>query len=458
MRRKFPGTRKLLLFAGDIILVLLGFYMAYWIYDYINHPLIAFEQYYLLLFFVVLATGGLLTLNGLLSLVKMSAYQVLVSTAVAVVQLAFFTMAASFIIRDISHSRTVVFSAAFFQGALLIAWNYGFWRMERSMLRNKDVAFIGPRIDYNHVLERMGAVPYSNYQLRFAGDSIEACKQVFSTGLPDVIMLSAKVDTDAKDFVLHKTYQTNIPMVMVPEYYEVCCFNMELDKIDDIPVFRARPMRLSLEQRILKKAFDLAIAFFALVLLLPLLAIVVLLIKLVDNGPVLFKQERVGRDGELFFVYKFRSMVSDAEARSGPVLACAQDPRITRVGKFLRVTRLDELPQLFNVLMGDMSLVGPRPERPFFVEQYAKEMPHYGFRHHVKPGITGLAQVFGKYNTTAEDKLVFDLIYIQKWSILMDLIIILQTCKVVFLKSQAEGAKMVDDSEEKNNVCQSTNV
>ena len=132
----------------------------------------------------------------------------------------------------------------------------------------------------------------------------------------------------------------------------------------------------------------------------------------------------------------------DAEKYSGPMLAQENDPRITKLGRFLRAVRLDELPQIWNVLVGDMSIVGPRPERPFFVEQYIREMPEYAYRHNVKPGITGLAQVYGKYNTTPFDKLVYDLMYIQRCNILTDLTIIIQTVKVLFTKSATEGTSV----------------
>ena len=137
--------------------------------------------------------------------------------------------------------------------------------------------------------------------------------------------------------------------------------------------------------------------------------------------------------------YKFRSMRQDAEALSGPVLAGEDDPRITRAGRVLRAMRLDELPQLINVLKGDMSIVGPRPERPFFVEQFKAEIPEYEYRHNVRPGITGMAQVNGKYNTTVYDKLVYDLMYVQKCDIFTDLVILVQTVRVLFIKSSTEG-------------------
>jgi lipopolysaccharide/colanic/teichoic acid biosynthesis glycosyltransferase len=170
------------------------------------------------------------------------------------------------------------------------------------------------------------------------------------------------------------------------------------------------------------------------------------MIRLDSPGPVIYKQERVGQGGKIFNVFKFRSMTLDAEKHSGPVLACEQDPRITKVGQFLRASRIDELPQLLNVMLGEMSFVGPRPERSFFVEQFAAKNPDYLLRLNVKPGITGLAQIWGKYSTAAEDKLRLDLIYTANYSPILDLNIIIHTLRVVLMRANAEGIQQSSDA------------
>lgn len=211
--------------------------------------------------------------------------------------------------------------------------------------------------------------------------------------------------------------------------------------VDDIPMQRVTRMLLTAEQRVLKRILDIAVAVTALIILLPVMLITAVMIKLDSKGPVLYSQERVGLYGKTFFVHKFRSMKQDAEAKCGPVLAAEGDPRITKFGRFMRATRLDELPQLFNVLKGEMSIVGPRPERPFFVKQFIAQKLEYDYRHNVKPGITGLAQIAGKYNTSAYDKLIYDLLYIQDVSVKTDLMIMLQTFKVLLTKSSTEGVQ-----------------
>lgn len=257
----------------------------------------------------------------------------------------------------------------------------------------------------------------------------------------DLIFIGAELDISAKEQIICYGRSAKKQMFIVPTMYEMACKNTSLIIADDIPMQRITRLLLTAEQKILKRMLDIAVSIPAIIILLPLMALTAVAIKADSKGPVIYSQERVGQYGKTFKVYKFRSMKQDAEAQSGPVLAKEGDSRITKVGRFIRATRIDELPQLFNVLKGEMSIVGPRPERPFFVEQFIKEKPEYAYRHNVKPGITGLAQIAGKYNTTAYDKLIYDLIYIQEVSIKTDLIIMLQTLKVLITKESTEGVK-----------------
>ena len=190
---------------------------------------------------------------------------------------------------------------------------------------------------------------------------------------------------------------------------------------------------------ILKRVFDIVISILAIVILSPVYLITALAIKLYDRGPVLYKQVRLTRDGKQFKVLKFRSMKVDAEKDGVARLAAENDSRITPVGKFIRSCRLDELPQFFNILAGDMSIVGPRPERPEIAEQYEEEMPAFSLRLQVKAGLTGFAQVYGKYNTTPYDKLQMDLMYVNKMSVTEDLRLIFATMRAIFMPESTEG-------------------
>jgi sugar transferase (PEP-CTERM system associated) len=203
----------------------------------------------------------------------------------------------------------------------------------------------------------------------------------------------------------------------------------------------AEGFRFSAYFRLMRRVLNFSVALLGLIISLPLLPFILLAVKLDSPGPALYRQKRVGKRNTQFYCYKFRTMRQDAEADTGATWAADDDPRITRVGKFLRAARLDEIPQLWCVLKGDMHFVGPRPERPEFVEWLSKEIPYYGVRHVVRPGITGWAQVQYKYGNTLEDareKLQYDLFYIKNASLGLDLLILFQTIKIVLL---GRGAK-----------------
>lgn len=199
--------------------------------------------------------------------------------------------------------------------------------------------------------------------------------------------------------------------------------------------------RLNVTLLFMRRLVSIVVSLFCLTVFLPLIPLIVLLIKLTSPGPVFYRQKRVGREGKIFNCYKFRTMRRNAEADTGPTWALDDDPRITRVGRFLRKVRLDEIPQLWNVLRGDMGFIGPRPERPEFVERLIDEIPYYNLRHCVRPGLTGWAQIRYKYGSSVEDakqKLQYDLFYIKNMSLGLDFWIIVQTVKVIFLGRGAQ--------------------
>ncbi len=183
---------------------------------------------------------------------------------------------------------------------------------------------------------------------------------------------------------------------------------------------------------ILKRFLDIALSGIGLICSLPLWILIALAIKLQDGGPVFFLQERVGKDGKLFLVYKFRSMIPDAEKHTGAVWASENDPRITRIGRLLRATAMDELPQLWNIFKGDMGFVGPRAERPELVEKFSKQIPNYSSRFLVQPGLTGLAQVYGKYDSPPQVKFRYELLYVKNHTFLLDLKLILLSFWITF--------------------------
>ena len=212
----------------------------------------------------------------------------------------------------------------------------------------------------------------------------------------------------------------------------------------DTPILLTREYALKIEQRLVKRIIDIICAVLLLVIASPFMLITAVLIKVYDGGPVFYKQIRCTRDAREFSILKFRSMRVDAEKDGVARLAAKNDSRITPIGKFIRAVRIDELPQLFNILKGDMSFIGPRPERPEIIAQYAREMPEFVFRMKVKAGLAGYAQVYGKYNTTPYDKLKLDLTYIENYSVWLDLKLMLLTLKILFKPESTEG---VDSSQ-----------
>jgi len=224
---------------------------------------------------------------------------------------------------------------------------------------------------------------------------------------------------------------------VVPGSYEFLKLRGGMDELGDLPMVSLQGSPLYGWDSVFKRTFDLILGTVVLVMIFPIMLIISLLIKLTSKGPILYKQERVGFDGRLFQMFKFRTMKKDAENETGPIWAGENDPRRTKVGAFLRKTSLDELPQLFNVLKGEISLVGPRPERPNFVEEFKNRIPLYMLRHKIKAGMTGWAQVNGwRGNTSIEKRIEHDLYYIQNWLIAFDLRILMMTLwKGLFSKS-----------------------
>jgi sugar transferase (PEP-CTERM system associated) len=215
---------------------------------------------------------------------------------------------------------------------------------------------------------------------------------------------------------------------------------LPLDGLNPSTLIFTEGFRMSATQQLLRRLLSLAVAFLALVICLPFIPLIILAVRLSSPGPVFFSQTRVGRRGCPFTAYKFRTMRQDAEA-NGAVWAAKEDPRVTPIGGFMRKTRLDEIPQLWNVLRGDMAFVGPRPERPEFVQWLSKEIPFYDLRHMIRPGITGWAQVRYRYGASLEEtkrKLEYDLYYVKHQSIGLDLLIMFETIKTIILRRGAQ--------------------
>lgn len=255
----------------------------------------------------------------------------------------------------------------------------------------------------------------------------------------DVVYVTGSVPREQRENIVAWCVNKDKEVYLVPGLYDIMLHDAVVMRIGDQPILKLGRLSLTPWQQVVKCVEDLFLASMLGLIGLILSPFIIVAIRLTSPGPVLYRQLRIGQDGKPFFIYKFRTMVLDAEKQTGPVMAAENDPRITRVGRFLRTTRLDEIPQVFNILKGEMSFVGPRPERPVFAEKFSEAIPAYAYRFKVKPGITGLAQVNGHYDTEPMDKLRYDLYYIRNYSLWLDLKILLQTLKVILTPETARG-------------------
>ena len=243
---------------------------------------------------------------------------------------------------------------------------------------------------------------------------------------------------EARNQIMKFCYQESIRTYVTPKISDIIFRGADDIHLFDTPLLLSRNQGLSIDQRIIKRTCDIMLSLIGIVIASPFMLIIAMAVKLYDGGPVFYKQERLTRDEKPFMIYKFRSMSMDSE-KNGARLAAKGDKRVTPVGKIIRNIHFDELPQLFNILKGDMSMVGPRPERKVIADQYAEEIPEFVLRTKVKAGLTGYAQVYGKYNTTPYDKLKLDLSYIENYSLWLDLKLMLLTLKILIKPESTEG-------------------
>ena len=293
--------------------------------------------------------------------------------------------------------------------------------------------------DYAHGLHhKMNSLSYKyhiNKMVHYSITNTELRKEIRKH---DAVLIS-DVPSHNKNLILKTCVDLNKRVYFVPKISDVISASAVKINLIDTPLFLIKDIGINPLEQTIKRATDIILSSIALIILSPVLLITAIAIKMDDGGPVFFRQERCTIGERRFMILKFRSMIVDAEKDGRPHPAGEKDDRITKVGRVIRATRIDELPQLINILKGDMSIVGPRPERVEHVKKYTDDIPEFTFRSKVKGGLTGYAQVYGKYNTTALDKLKLDLLYIMNYSLLLDLQIIFETVKIIFQKDSTEG-------------------
>lgn len=323
---------------------------------------------------------------------------------------------------------------------IIVSWTLIYqWIYKKLFPPRKMLLISGKRSDY-HLVEKINS----------REDKYEICKIInIDLGIPIIEqeilrydgVIIGDIPSHERNLLLKYCFAKSIRTYSVPKISDILIkTSVELNLFDS-PLFLSRNEGPTIEQLFFKRMVDIIGALLGIVVSAPLFLVIFFLIKLTDRGPAFFKQTRLTRDNKTFYIYKFRTMIQEAEKDGVPRLAKEGDFRIIPIGHFLRRLRLDELPQLINILKGDMSLVGPRPERPELVEEILKDIPEFAYRTKVKAGLTGYAQIYGKYNTTSYDKLKLDLTYIRNYSLLLDFKLIFMTPKIMFMKEATEGIR-----------------
>ena len=359
------------------------------------------------------------------------------------------TLALMSIYRSFSYSRLVLLYTAVIGIVLItvirIVLRQVLAVQQRRGIGTDRVLIVGTGAGSELLLHRMTMFPQYGYTVcgvlddrlqagtGFAGTTVlgpiaELPEQVQAYRIDQVFLALPGASHEQMLHLIKTCEDLQVDFRMLPDVFEIITTRVSADMVDGIPLVGVRRSQVTGLGLLVKRAFDLVVSLALLVLLSPIWILLALAIAISSRGPILYQQERVGKAGKLFTLYKFRSMVTDAEAETGPIFASPDDARRTGVGGFMRRFSLDELPQLINIIRGDMSLVGPRPERPFFVERFSAEIPRYLERQQVRPGVTGWAQVNDlRGGTSIADRTIYDIYYIENWSLSFDLKILLTT-------------------------------
>lgn len=326
------------------------------------------------------------------------------------------------------------------QGVVVVIWTTAFQWIYSSLFPPRRMLLItGDRSDY-HLREKINA-----RDDKYIIDKTVNYRRGIERLIPDIQRYDGVIIGDMpsheRNMILKYCFQNSIRSYSVPKISDILLKSSNELNLFDSPLLLSRNIGLSIEQLFVKRLIDIIGSSIGILISLPFFLIIGICIKLTDGGPVFYTQTRLTKDGKPFKIYKFRTMVQNAEKDGIPRLAAEGDERVLPIGRILRRTRLDELPQIYNIFKGDMSLVGPRPERPELVEEFTAEIPEFPSRMKVKAGLTGYAQVYGKYNTTPYDKLKLDLTYIRNYSVFLDLKLIFMTPKILFLRESTEGVQ-----------------
>ncbi|MCR4787261.1 MAG: exopolysaccharide biosynthesis polyprenyl glycosylphosphotransferase [Lachnospiraceae bacterium] len=458
MNKKLAAKRMIMLFLNLIGLMFeTGVYAYLWFnsfYPSINHSntglkffvnghILIIFIYFVLLYFFTSTYGGL-------KVGYLKPMDVIISQIVAAILVNIITYAQLSLMNNWLLPVRRFFLLFFVQTVIIILW---------TLLCNVIYHRVYPP---RQILLVHGDRPYEDIVRKFnsRSDKFNIARTVnVSEGIENICDVIEKeyrtvllwdLDTYKRNRLLKFCYSRSIRVYMMPKIPDVLIKGSDAVHLFDTPLLLIGEHALTVEQRATKRLIDLILSIILIVLTSPVMLITAIVIKLYDRGPVLYKQVRCTAGGKEFKILKFRSMKVDAEKDGVARLASKNDSRITPIGKFIRSVRIDELPQLFNIFIGDMSFIGPRPERPEIIEQYSQKMPEFVFRMKMKAGLAGYAQVYGKYNTTPYDKLKLDLTYIENYSVWLDLKLMLLTLKILIKPESTEGVESSQTTAMKN--------
>lgn len=442
-RSQFEQYKRLVKFTGSAVIVCLELAVYYYVWmNYYNRNmtvsfwrrgnwLIAGEYLALSLVLHRLYGGLRIGIYRYWGLVYSHMLSILCVNAFSYVQVVLFDKK--------MHNPTALLVMTAVDLLLVMLWALAFKKVYAAMFPRRRLLLVFDRAPMSQLMNRIDT----------RDDKYEIAEQLpLSTGIERIIDRAREYDgviigdlpARARNEIMKRCYSCNIRSYTVPKISDILLRTSVELNIFDAPLYLSRNLDgLAWDQLFFKRIEDVVISALMLLCTSPFFLVIAALIHFTDRGPVFYTQTRLTRNGKEFPIYKFRTMVVDAEKKSGPVKAGDRDTRILPVGRFLRATRLDELPQLINILKGDMSLVGPRPERPELARIITGNIPEFEYRLKVKAGLTGYAQIYGKYCTTSYDKLKLDLTYIRNYSIWLDLKLILMTPKVLFMKESTEG-------------------
>lgn len=433
---KSTRTRKFLIILVDLLLIFLAYIITFQIrFENINEA--NWNAFVSLIPWILLISLFFIMMYELYLIDRKNKWDITRNVLVATTLMMILTMAASFLFREFALPRSVIVLAFIAENGLLILWKFFIFTITTKS--SNTVLFIGEDEEQEKISRQMDIQFGERASIKHA-DIDENLESIFlKIANADYVILGAKLSSELKSKIIYESIKNGKVVYVVPNFYDLLLSQSVITTIDDTMMMGVRPFGLSVTQRLIKRTYDIGVSLCALIVLVPLFIVIIIIMMIKEpKGSIFYKQARLGQYNKEFTIYKFRSMVEGAEKLTGPILAGQNDPRITKFGYFIRKTRIDELPQFLNVLKGDMSIVGPRPEREFFIKQFEQQHDSYTYRSTVKPGITGYAQIMGKYSTTVEDKLRFDLFYIRNYSFALDLIIQFRTVIVMLDKTKTE--------------------